>query len=242
MCVCSETELCRSVCECRLSGHVEIWKNSSSQSLHAPSLKPNQSYRVNNNDNKRVISWNYRKGRGTQTDLEVNFGSLCLCLDTRVCKMFVSYGHPTNNNTLTIFKLLSLLISSQFWCGEWPICQLQSPGPPGLPRLRSGPPHQLPGTQSAQRVLPLPLWQWLWAVPQVHVTKLLHCLWTVRRQMQVSTVETMLHKFNLLWFLTETFHSYFIITPGWWDLTFLFLTNDIQLNCSASLNYFLGYL
>lgn len=67
----------------------------------------------------------------------------------------------------------------QFWCGEWPICQLQPVGPPVLPRFWSGAAHQLPGTQPAPRVLPLSFWQRLRVVPQVHVTKLLHCLWTV---------------------------------------------------------------
>lgn len=69
----------------------------------------------------------------------------------------------------------------QFWCGEWPL-QLQPAGPSGLSRLRSGPSLQLSKSQPAAGVLPVPLRQWLWSVTQVHVTELLHRLWTVSKK------------------------------------------------------------
>lgn len=51
---------------------------------------------------------------------------------------------------------LSLVLSSQFRCGEWTVSGAQPPGPPGQPWLWSGYTGQL-SSQPATGILPLPL-------------------------------------------------------------------------------------
>lgn len=98
-----------------------------------------------------------------------NLRNVLLCLIGHGFFFMARVAHPK----------ISVFICRQFRRGEWPLRQLQPPGPPGVSRLWPGPPHQLPQSQPAARVLPVPLWQRLWPVPQIHVTQLLHRLWTV---------------------------------------------------------------
>lgn len=113
-------------------------------------------------------------------------GQGCVCVYVCMCEKCVGEKIMLSSQSVSVFFLdpflhpdHRVLVCWQFRRGEWPLFQLQPPGPPGVPRLWPGPAHQLPGSQPAARVLPLPLRQRLWPVPQIYVTELLHRLWTV---------------------------------------------------------------
>lgn len=78
-----------------------------------------------------------------------------------------------------LFNWILLVLFSKLWSGEWPLIMLQSFRPAGIPGFRSGPTSQPGRPWPAPGVLPVPLWQRLWPLTEVLVSKLFHCWRTV---------------------------------------------------------------